>query len=480
MARTDDRRRMRRARAAGVPLLLGASALLVLVALPVVLRGAPLADDFFWCRQTAELGMAGLLGALYDYRGLVRPFRFIETGIVGALCGRVPFGLVMLPGLTATIATGWQLRALLRELGAGPRWAAVGGAVWLLNPVGLESALWPAAMHVPIGLGLAVGALRLVRAGRLGAGTVAALGAMACLEQVIFSLPLLAALVAPPGRRRRVAALAVAAALVLLAVYVAVPGQDPRTTATLADRLTAPLRQLGWYVEFPAIGLGAAAVPGALRWSPVAGGVLLVAGAVAGAALAARAPSWWAGRDVVAPARRRGTWVLAGLVVLALVNLPSIVTVPRDTSPRLFAPTWLALAAAAGLAGDRVRWRRPVFTGGVMGVAAATAVLSLAFAGAVRITHADQSAHAFERLAGLVDDGGLALVCDVPPKLVDPAPAGAFALHDLFYGWAAEPALWYVTGREARIRIGYTGQDCPAAPGADVRLPLAALLEAGG
>src|SRR4030095_1417566 len=79
----------------------------------------------------------------------------------------------------------------------------VAGGVWLPQPLGTEAGLWPAALHVPLGLVLALVAVRLYRRGRLGWAAVANLGAAMSVEQVIFPLTLAAWLVSPPGKRRR-------------------------------------------------------------------------------------------------------------------------------------------------------------------------------------------------------------------------------------------------------------------------------------
>jgi hypothetical protein len=94
---------------------------------------------------------------------------------------------------------------------------------------------------------------------------------------------------------------------------------------------------------------------------------------------------------------------------------------------------------------------------------AALCLLSLALSVSVRVRSADISQVALVELASLVEEGGTATVCAVPPKAVTPSPAGAFSLHDLFYDWTAEPALTYHTGIHARVEIRH--EPCPDAAG---------------
>jgi hypothetical protein len=48
-----------------------------------------------------------------------------------------------------------------------------------------------------------------------------------------------------------------------------------------------------------------------------------------------------------------------------------------------------------------------------------------------------------------VPQDAVVAVCGVERTVVDPAPRGAFAVHDLIYDWAAHEALEYYTGRSA-------------------------------
>ncbi len=153
----------------GVALLFVVASLFLLVVLPVVVRGAPLRDDFDVClspRWTS--GAERMLAELWPEWGAVRLLgRFIEQSIIGDLCGAVPFGAIIAIPLLTTFAVGFVLRGLLYDLGIPKPWPEIGTALWFLQPLGTEAALWPVALHIPLGLLLALIALRLYRHGRV-------------------------------------------------------------------------------------------------------------------------------------------------------------------------------------------------------------------------------------------------------------------------------------------------------------------------
>ena len=173
----------------------------VAVAVPLVWRGAPLADDFNNCVAPTELGLGGFLAESWRQLGAIRPARFLEILVTGPICASLPFGAAIVVSLLSTLAVAWMARGLLRDLDTPAPWADVGGALWLLQPLGSEAGLWPAALHVPVGLLLALAAVRLYRRGRYGWGAVANLGAALSVEQVIFPLPLAAWLFSPDRHR---------------------------------------------------------------------------------------------------------------------------------------------------------------------------------------------------------------------------------------------------------------------------------------
>ena len=86
--------------------------------------------------------------------------------------------------------------------------------------------------------------------------------------------------------------------------------------------------------------------------------------------------------------------VAAFAAVILLLNVPVIFAIPQQGSPRVFAPTWLVLAVAAGVGGASTRWRRPHLLGTVGGLFAAGALLSLMFSVSVRLHSADFTARA--------------------------------------------------------------------------------------
>jgi hypothetical protein len=200
--------------------------------------------------------------------------------------------------------------------------------------------------------------------------------------------------------------------------------------------------------------------------------VLLVAGAVGA----------WLGPRLAAAARPalvRSRVVGASLLVV-LVNVPVVLAVPRQGSPRLFAPTWLVLAAAAAAVGAAVRWRRPTLLGAVAGLLAGGALLSLAWSVQVRVASADAVEHAARELGARVQDGEVVALCGVPRTVVEPAPRGAFAVHEFIYDWAAADALAFYTGRHVQFRLAGAlwAQPCPAAPEVDLVVPFDELLRA--
>jgi hypothetical protein len=451
-------------------LLVVVMGLFVAVMLPVVLRGAPLRDDFGLCASPRWNGSAGqVLHELLPEQGAVRlPGRLLQVAFISGLCGKVPFGLLIVVPLLLTLGVALLLRGLLRDLGLPAPWPEVAAALWLLQPLGTEAAVWPVQLNIPLGLCLALVALRAARGGRLGWAAVATIGACGLLEQAIFALPPAAWLVAPEGQRRRAAIVTGAVVAAVLVVYLRWPGENVRTAIAVGDRLGAVVAEPGWYVRFPVIGLGLYSIPMAVEWAfPVSLGVLaggLVAGAAAGPALLGTA----AAQPPRPASLQRSMLVLVAL--LLLVNIPLLTTLPHPDSPRTFTPTWLLLAALAALAGSWVRWRRPRLAGGVAGLLAAGALLSLALSVWVRLETADFNEASSRWLAEHVPEGGVAAVCEVPRTVVTPGPNGAFALHELHEPTSEEATVLYYTGRNLKIRrVGvYWKGACPEPPEVDL------------
>jgi hypothetical protein len=239
----------RAARTAGHVLFGAAAGALVAISVPVLIAGAPLGDDFHNCLAPQRLGLAGFFESSFDRLGLIRPARFLEILLTSGVCQRLPFGLAIAVGLALTFVIALLLRWLLRLLGADAPWPDVAAAIWLLQPLGAEAALWPAALHVPIGLTAALGSMIAVRRGRVWLGAALGLGAMLSVEQAILALPLAAWLVSPPERRRP-AAIRMAAVSALVAIgYLLVPGNDPRLAAGAAERVRGLVSDLVFLVQ---------------------------------------------------------------------------------------------------------------------------------------------------------------------------------------------------------------------------------------
>jgi hypothetical protein len=451
-----------------------------LLCLPVVVRGAPLADDFHNCVEPERAGLDTFFAASTDRLGAVRPARFLEILLTTGVCQHLPFGFAIAIPLALTLLVAGLLRLLLQDLGTPAPWPAVGVVLWLAQPLGTEAALWPAALHVPLGLALALAALLLHRRGRPGLAAAATLGACLSAEQVILALPLAVWLTTPVQRRRRATVLTLLVVVGVLAAYAIWSGADPRLQVPIGERLRGAVADPSFYAEFPAVGLGVHSIPLAMRWAFPAS----VAVVAAAALLGWRVGPALSGHDQ----RRAAAWptvarrALQVATLIALINLPLVVQVPRQGSPRTFTPTWLVLVAAAASAGWRVRWRRPRVLGAVLGLFVGGAVLSLALSVSVRVHTADFNEAAVRLLAERTHDGSVIAICDVPRTAVEPAPRGAFAVHEFIYDWAARDALYYYTGRTATFRLAgpLWGTHCPNTAGADLVLGFEELRNRGG
>ena len=119
------------------------------------------------------------------------------------------------------------------DLGTPLIWASVGGALWLLQPLGTEAGLWPARFISRLAWVSRSPPYTCTRRGRHGWAGVANFGAALSVEQVILPLPLLAWLVASPGERRRALATSGTVAAVVIASFLLWPGDNPRLRAGL-------------------------------------------------------------------------------------------------------------------------------------------------------------------------------------------------------------------------------------------------------
>jgi len=441
--------------------------LLGVVCLPVVLEGAPFADDFNNCLAPQQQGLGGFLAESWDRLGLIRSARFVEILITTGVCRTLPFGVAVALSFALYVAVGLALRGLLSDLGIPVLWTELGGALWLLQPLGTEVALWPAGLHIPMGLLLTLLALRAWRRGRWILGAVAALAACLSVEQVILALPL-AALLLTPTENRRSALLTTGLIVGIIAVaFAGFPGNDPRLQAGVAERLRGVLTDPSFYVAYPAVGLGLHSVPLALGWALPWTAVVVSVGAAAGYRVlgprirseTSRAARW--GRDLA---------LFAGLLIL--LNIPVVLNVPRQGSPRVFTPTWLALAAGAAIFGARIRVRSGRALGALAGAIAAGLLLSIALSVSVRADSADFVRWASGQIAESTSDGDVVGLCGVRRTVVTTAPRGAFAVHDFIYDWAAQDAVRYYTDRRVTFRLGgeLVGSSCPSAAEVDVHL----------
>ena len=439
-----------------------------IVALPVIVRGAPLADDYVACVDVARRGLADHVRWMFQFTGVIRPARFLEVALIGTVCPYRHLGALIALSFATTVTIAFLVRSTLRDLQVPSPWPEIGGAIWLLQPLGAEAALWPSALHVPLGLALAVSALRLYRRDRVVLGACAGAAACLCVEQVIFALPAAAWLVAPRASRvRALVAAAITSALILVA-YRAWPGSEPRAPLAVSEMIGNVFRGPFFYVRFLATSLGTHSIPLAIAWAfPVSVGVL-VAGVVVGAFVGRRLLASTPSRGATGRSIRSLALVAVGIAVL--LNIPVVVTFPHANSGRVFTPTWLMLAIVGAMAGSRLQWHRPRLAGGMAGMLAAGALLSLALSSSVRVRTADIAQASFQWLGTRVPAHGVIAICDVRRAMVPNAPTGDFHTSEFLHIWLAESALIYHSGVVAEVRQGgqYWQNRCPDIRGADV------------
>ena len=441
-------------------IFLCAAAALIGVAAPVIWRGAPLADDFNNCVGPRELGLGAFMSASWHQLGFLRPARFLEILLTSSVCNALPFGVAIAVPLALTVVVAVLASGLLRDVGVPREWAAVSAAMWLMQPLGTESALWPAALHVPLGLALGLGALRCYRRGRHGWAVLLNVCAALSVEQLIFALPVAAWLVTPAERRRRAAAVSALVGVAALAGFTLWPGHNPRLRVTALQRLSASISNPVFYAGYVAVGLGLHSIPLAVHWALPWSAAILAAGAGVGARLGPGVTA--ANRPVSSSQLRRA--LLGTIVLIALANLVVVFAVPQQGSPRVFTPTWLILAMALPAAAATVRWPRARLVGASGGLLAAGALLSIAFSVSLRLKSADFAEHASRFVAARVPEDGAVAICGVRRTVAEPAPRGAFAVHDFVYEWSAERAITYYTGRHTAIQLAgdLWARPCPS------------------
>jgi hypothetical protein len=251
---------------------------------------------------------------------------------------------------------------------------------------------------------------------------------------------------------------------VVFAVYASWTGQDPRFSASIGDRLWALMADPGFYPRWVGLGLGAQSIPLALWWALPASIPLVAVSAAAGWLLAGR----------VDETHRRVSPTVSGVLwfgaLLLAANLPLMLNVPRQGSPRTFTPTWLILVAGIALIGPTLPWARLRLVGAVAGILVAGAACSIALTVAIRLESARFFEQAMDALADRSSDGDVIAVCGVPRTVTEPSLRGAYAVHDLLYPWSARDGLEYYTGRKATVLVSGPGPggECPR--DADIRV----------
>lgn len=447
----------------GMVVLAVVAVLFVAISLPVILRGAPLADDFTNCLQPQRVGLASTLSASLQRLGALRRAHFVEIIITTEVCQHLPFGVAIAVPLALTLIVAFLLRGLLKDLGTPDPWPDLGAALWLLQPLGTEAALWPAAIHVSLGLAFALAALRLHRSGRHWWATLAVLGAGLSVEQILLALPLAVWLTAGPSRRGRAFAATGTVIVLLLIAFVVWPGNDPRLRIGLSDRIVGAAKDPGFLLVLPAIGLGIQSIPLAVLWAFPLSLAALAGGAFLGFRLA---PS----TSPVGPENRSlaTRTLLAGLALVALASVPVVFSVPHQGSPRVFGPSWLVICGVLPITASLIRLRRLRMWGVAAGIFAAGALLSLALSVWVRVNTANFTESASRQLAAEVPDGATIGLCGVHRAVVSHAPRGAFAVDEFVYDWAARDALDYYTHRRASFVLAGDIWDNPCPSRSDV------------
>jgi len=227
--------------------------LFAVVTVPVIVNGAPLHDDFGRCVDPRK---ADYWQDHWEAQGLFRPATTIEIVVTNGVCGTVPFGLVILIPWLVTIGVAFLTRSFLRELGVPSPWSEIGAGLWLLAPLGTETALWPATLHVTLGLGLALMALMSFHKGNVLLGAALGLGSYLSVEQAILALPLAAFMVSPRDKRIRAWTSSVVLSIGVLLVYSQWGGTTFGLAASLPQRIENVFRDVEEYAIMPAIGLG--------------------------------------------------------------------------------------------------------------------------------------------------------------------------------------------------------------------------------
>ena len=446
-------------------LVIGSTGLVLLVFAPALVQGGLLADDYVKCLGPIQAGGYGpFLRDIWHDTGVVRPAQIIEVLLISKTCTHLPFGLVMLVPLSLKFAAGLLLWGLLCDLRVRTPWPEVGVAMWLLEPVGTEAALWPSALHVHLGLVCALAALRLYRRGFLVSAAFASAGAALSVEQVIFALPFAVWVTGSREHRRRATAVATVLMAIVIVVYATWPGHNERQALTLGERWHNVVAKGAWYRLLPHQRSGA--VFGSARL-PVGVSLQHCRGRCWGREWCATVcPSLARSDDATSRLRHRGS----DGARCRCADRSRKRSTHRHGSRILGAHVYPDVARAVWRVAGRgasITWRRVRAFGALAGTFAAFAILSLALSVFVRVRTDRFNRAAAEWIAARTVDGSIVAVCDVDRTVVNPAPLGAFHLHELHSEWSSW--IEYHTGRRVQIRRSgqrYWGARCPDLRGA--------------
>src|SRR5688572_25315752 len=101
----------------GRKVLVAVVLLFVAVCLHVVVRGAPLADDFYNCQEPQRVGLGSSLGESFERLGILRRAHLVEIILTTEVCQHLPFGIAIAVPLALTLLVAALLVGLLSDLG---------------------------------------------------------------------------------------------------------------------------------------------------------------------------------------------------------------------------------------------------------------------------------------------------------------------------------------------------------------------------
>ena len=265
------------------PAVLFAAAVFVLLCLPVVIRGAPLADDFHNCVEPTRAGLDTFVAASTERLGAVRPARFVEILLTTGVCQHLPFGVrhrrparphaaggraaarrswgtsgPRRRGRPPARCSGWPSRSAPRRPCGRRPCTSRSGSRWR----------WPPSSCT-------AGAATAGRRRRCSAPACRPSRSSSPCRWPCGSPPRPSGAAGPPSRP----------CWWWLACSPPTrsgPGGDPRLQVGLGERLRGVVADPAFYVLFPAVGLGAHSIPLALRWAFPASVAVVAAAALLG------------------------------------------------------------------------------------------------------------------------------------------------------------------------------------------------------